>query len=50
MTVGLFVAVVFELSAVGPRFPFLAMVGASLALGELLIAYYGLMSVLGDKG
>jgi len=46
---GLFVSVVFELSSVGPRFPFLAMAGVSLACGVLLVAYYGLAAILAGK-
>lgn len=46
LVLGLIVSVVFELSAVGTRFPFLAMVGTSLVFGVVLIAYYGLIALL----
>lgn len=40
------VACVFEFSAAGSRFPFLAVAGASLAFGLFLVAYYGLIALL----
>lgn len=46
MVLGVFVSVLFEISAAGPRFPFLGMIGASLGFGVLLVLYYGLMSLL----
>lgn len=45
MVLGIFVSIVFELSAVGPRFPFLAMMAASLGCGLVLVAYHGLLSL-----
>lgn len=46
LVLGLLVSVVFELSAVGARFPFLAGIGISLGFGLLLVIYYGLVSLL----
>lgn len=46
LVLGVLVCVIFELSAVGPRFPFLAGLGISLGFGALLVAYYGLIAVL----
>lgn len=46
MVLGVFVSVLFEISAAGPRFPFLGMLGASLGFGVVLVLYYGLMSLL----
>lgn len=42
MVLGVIAAVVFELSAVGPRFPFLEILTVSLGFGLALVAYYGL--------
>jgi hypothetical protein len=46
MVLGVFVSVVFEISAVGPRFPFLTMLAASLGCGLTLLLYYGLIALL----
>jgi hypothetical protein len=46
LILGIIASVVFELSAVGPRFPFLVMLGASLGFGALLILYEGLIALL----
>ncbi len=46
MLLGLFVAVLFEISVVGPTFSFLGMVGASLAFGLVLILYNALIAWL----
>jgi hypothetical protein len=46
MVLGVVVSVLFEVSAVGPRFPFLGMMGASLGFGVALVLYYGLMSLV----
>jgi hypothetical protein len=46
LVLGLLVSIVFELSPAGPRFPFLAMIAASLGWGLVLIGYYGLMGLL----
>ena len=45
LVLGVFASVVFEISAVGPRFPFLAMLGASLGFGVLLVLYEGLIAL-----
>lgn len=42
MVLGILAAVVFEISAVGSRFPFLEMVAWSLGLGLVLLAYNAL--------
>lgn len=46
LVLGLLVSVVFEVSAVGPRFPFLLGIGVSLGFGVLLVLYYGLISLV----
>lgn len=43
---GMLVAVAFELSAVGPRFPFLQVAAISLAFGVLLILYHSAIALL----
>jgi hypothetical protein len=43
---GLLAAVAFELSAVGPRFPFLQVTAISLAFGVLLILYHSAIALL----
>jgi hypothetical protein len=46
MVLGVITAVVFEISAVGPRFPFLWVLALSLAFGVVLFLYYGLIALL----
>jgi hypothetical protein len=46
LILGIIASVVFELSAVGPRFPFLVMLGASLGFGAFLVIYEGLIALL----
>lgn len=46
MVLGLFVSILFEISAAGPRFPFLGMTAASLGFGVILALYYGLIALL----
>jgi hypothetical protein len=46
LILGIVASVVFELSAVGPRFPFLVMLGASLGFGAFLVLYEGLIALL----
>jgi hypothetical protein len=46
MVLGVFASVMFEISAAGPRFPFLGMLGLSLGFGVVLFLYYGLMALL----
>lgn len=48
MVLGVFASIAFEISAAGPRFPFLAMLGLSLGFGVALFLYYGLVSLLSD--
>ena len=43
---GVLVAVAFELSAVGPRFPFLQVCAVSFACGVLLILYHSAIALL----
>jgi hypothetical protein len=50
LVVGMLVSLVFELSAVGPRFPFLAGMGISLGFGVLLVLFYGLISLVSPEG
>lgn len=46
MVLGVFSSVAFEMSAAGPRFPFITMLASSLACGFALFLYYGLVSLL----
>lgn len=46
LVLGVFVSLMFELSAAGPRFPFLWMMAFSLSFGAILILYYGLIELL----
>lgn len=46
MVLGIFASVVFEISAAGPRFPFLGMMATSLGFGIVLLCYYGLIGLL----
>ena len=48
MVLGVFVAVLFEISAAGPKFPCLWMVGFSLSFGVFLILYHFLIAALMD--
>ena len=45
LVLGVLASVVFELSAVGPRFPFLLMLGASLGFGAVLVLFEGLIAL-----
>lgn len=45
MVLGVFVSIVFEISAVGPRFPFLKALALSMSFGLILFLYYGLLSL-----
>lgn len=45
LVLGVLASVVFEFSAVGPRFPFLPMLGASLGFGAFLVLYEGLVAL-----
>ena len=46
VVLGVLVAIAFELSAVGPRFPFLQVAGISLAFGALLVLYHSALALL----
>lgn len=46
MILGIVLSVIFEFSAVGPRFPFLGMLAASLACGVVLFLYYGIVALI----
>lgn len=46
MVLGVIASVVFEISAVGPRFPFIGMLALSLTFGVFLFLYYGLIALL----
>lgn len=48
MVIGFVMAVVFELSAVGPKFPFLVVAAASVACGFVLIAFYWVASLVSE--
>ena len=48
MVLGVFASIAFEISAAGPRFPFIAMLALSLSFGVALFLYYGLVSLLAD--
>jgi hypothetical protein len=43
---GVFAAVVFEMSAAGPRFPFLPVLGLSLGFGVFYLLYHFLIALL----
>lgn len=46
MILGIFVCVLFEVSAVAPQFPFLAMFALSISFGVALVLYEGLIALL----
>lgn len=46
VVLGVLGAVAFELSAVGPRFPFLQVAAISLTFGVLLILYHSAIALL----
>lgn len=46
LVLGFFASVMFEISAAGPRFPFLWMLALSLGSGVVLFLYYGLIALL----
>lgn len=43
---GVLIAVVFELSAAGPRFPFIQVASISLAFGVILVLYHSVLALL----
>jgi len=46
LVLGIIASLAFEMSAVGPRFPFLGMMTISLGFGVVLFLYYGLIALL----
>jgi hypothetical protein len=42
---GVLASILFEISAVGPRFPFAKAMIISLSFGVILFLYYGLLSL-----
>jgi hypothetical protein len=49
LVLGIFASVLFEMSAVGPRFPFAKVLGISLSFGVILFLYYGLVSLFVEE-
>ena len=45
IVLGIIAAMVFELSAVGPRFPFLGILCLTLGSGVILVVYYGVLNL-----
>ncbi|SRR5258707_12526841 len=45
LVLGVLISFLFEISAVGPRFPFVKAIGISLGFGVALFLYYGLLSL-----
>jgi hypothetical protein len=45
LVLGVLAAILFEFSAVGPRFPFVKVLGISFSFGVILFLYYGLLSL-----
>jgi hypothetical protein len=45
LVLGILASVLFEMSAVGPKFPFVKVIGISLSFGVILFLYYGLLSL-----
>lgn len=48
LVLGLLASVLFEMSAVGPRFDFAKVIVISLSFGVILFLYYGLLSLFVD--
>jgi hypothetical protein len=46
LVLGVLTSILFEISAVGPRFSFVKAIGVSLGFGVALFLYYGLLSFL----
>ena len=46
LVLGLITCVIFELSAVAPRFPLLKCLGVSLSFGLILFLYHGILSLV----
>jgi len=45
LMLGVLTSILFEMSAVGPKFPFVKVIGISFAFGVILFLYYGLASI-----
>jgi hypothetical protein len=45
LVLGTVASILFEMSAVGPRYPFAKVLGISLSFGVFLFLYYGLLSL-----
>jgi hypothetical protein len=45
LVLGVLTSILFEISAVGPRFAFLKVFGISLSFGVILFLYHGLLSL-----
>lgn len=45
LVLGVLACILFEISAVGPRFPLAKMLSISLGFGVILFLYYGLLSI-----
>jgi hypothetical protein len=45
LVLGVLASILFEMSAVGPRFPFAKAIGISLSFGVVLFLYYSLLSL-----
>jgi len=45
LVLGVLASILFEISAVGPRFPFAKAIIISLSFGLILFLYYGLLSI-----
>lgn len=45
LVLGIFASVMFEISAVGPKFPFLQVLSIALSFGVMLFLYYALLSL-----
>lgn len=45
LVLGILASVLFDMSVVGPRFPFAKVLGISLSFGVILFLYYGLLSL-----
>jgi hypothetical protein len=46
LVLGVLASILFEISAVGPRFPFTKVFCISLSFGVILFLYYGLLSIV----
>jgi hypothetical protein len=45
LVLGVLASILFEMSAVGPKFPFVKVLEISLSFGVILFLYYGLVSI-----